>query len=166
MGKLVLEFQLGDGSWVAADSVPPQSVRRYELGKLPQCNPRGATSADSTCSRDPLRGTPEPLVNRKSVWHPGGGRPVPSHCRRHAHVLLGVPHTGRHVRLVYCPTLAFAAMGRVRFCMWHRPVFGKPAVPAAGCCCGRLAQLAGATLGLGQTALPRPYVPGRKLSQL
>ena len=65
-GKLVLEFQLGDGSWVAADSVPPQSVRRYELGKLPQCSRRGATSADSTCSRDPLRGTPEPLVNRKS----------------------------------------------------------------------------------------------------
>ena len=28
--KLVLEFQLGDGSWVAANSLPPESVRGYE----------------------------------------------------------------------------------------------------------------------------------------
>ncbi|CAJ1450081.1 unnamed protein product, partial [Effrenium voratum] len=60
-GALRVEFKLADGAWVPSSAVSAGDVRRYELEKLPRCKP-----VSETCSQDPLRGTPEPLVSRKS----------------------------------------------------------------------------------------------------
>ena len=60
-GALRVEFKLADGAWVPSSAVSAGDVRRYELEKLPRCKP-----VLETCSQDPLRGTPEPLVSRKS----------------------------------------------------------------------------------------------------
>jgi hypothetical protein len=61
-----LEYKCRDGQWLSSSGAPAASIRAYELTLLPKMHPARPDDEPETCSKDPLRGTLESYVSRKS----------------------------------------------------------------------------------------------------